>query len=156
MNARSGSNPAIPHIDGVWWGIIVSRHELRAEIKKLDAMSGRVAFATLYLADKNYAAAFVQFDEVLRERPDDFLALYHIGRCAALSGQQLDRGLEALKRCLSLSPPSGDGMPTIASVRYRLANILERKGALADANAEYEAVAKQDPDFRPAKIALKN
>lgn len=125
-------------------------------IRRLDGMGGRIAFATLHLAEKNADAAFAQFDDAIRERPDDFLTLYHIGRCAALSGKQLDRGLAALERCLSLSPPAGDGMPTRASVLYRRANILERKGDAAGARVAYAAAEAEDRDFRPAKMALKN
>jgi tetratricopeptide (TPR) repeat protein len=127
-----------------------------AEIQKLNPMSGRIAFATLYLAEKKYDRAFGEFDEVLRDHPDDFLALYHLGRCAALSGEQLDRGLAALRRCLLLPPPPGHGQPRYVNVHYRLGNILEKKGDAAGAKAEYAMMNQVDPDFRPAKDELKN
>ncbi|HKB89257.1 MAG TPA: hypothetical protein VKC60_01940 [Opitutaceae bacterium] len=125
-----------------------------AEIRRLDPMSGRVAFATLYLCEKKYAEAFAQFDEVLETMPDNFIALYQIGRCAAVSGKQLDRGFGALKRCLLL--PGGDGTPKIANVHYRMGNILERKGDMAAAHAEYDAAIQDNPDFRPAKEVLRH
>jgi tetratricopeptide (TPR) repeat protein len=127
-----------------------------AAIRKIDPMGGRIAFATLYLADKKTDAAFAEFETVLRDTPDDFLALYHIGRCAALSGEQLDRGAMALRRCLRLTPPEGDGMPTPASVHFRLGNILEKQGDRAGAEVEYAMALHEQPDFRPAKIALRN
>jgi tetratricopeptide (TPR) repeat protein len=127
-----------------------------AEIQKLDPMSGRIAFATLYLAEKKYDRAFAEFDEVLRDNPGDFLAFYQLGRCAALSGEQLDRGLAALRRCLQLPPPPGHGQPRYANVHYRLGNILGKKGDVAGAKAEYAAMYQVDPDFRPAKDELKN
>ena len=127
-----------------------------AEIRRLDPMSGRVAFATLALVEKNAGAAFALFDEVLREHPDDFLALYHLGRCAALSGEQLERGLAALRRCLVLTPPEGDGLPTRACVYHRIGNILEWQCDRVAAKEAYAAAVRIDPDFRPAKIALKN
>lgn len=127
-----------------------------AVIRQLDPMGGRIAFATLFLAEKRNAEAFAEFDAILRNAPDDFLALYHIGRCAALSGEQLDRGAWALRRCLRLPAPAGDGMPTLASVHYRLGNILEKQGALAAAEREYALASQEQPDFRPAKTALKN
>jgi tetratricopeptide (TPR) repeat protein len=126
------------------------------EIKRLDPMSGRIAWATICLAEKRYAAAFAQFDDALRERPDDFLALYHVGRCAALSGEQLERGRGALRRCLELTPPPGDGQPTHASAHYRLANVLEKLGDASGAAAAHAAALQLSPDFRPAKIALRN
>lgn len=126
------------------------------EIRKLDPMGGRIAFATLHLAEKKFDAAFAQFDPVLGSEPENFLALYQIGRCAALSGRQLERGLAALRRCLQLAPPPGDGMPTHASVHHRIGNILERQGQAAAAQASYATALELHPDFRATKIALKN
>jgi len=126
------------------------------EIRRLDPMGGRIAVATLNLADRKPTEAFAQFDDLQRERPDDFLVLYHVGRCAALSGEQLDRGLAVLRRCLQLAPPPGDGLPAYANVHYRLANILEKKGDAAGARDEYAAALRECADFRPAKTALRN
>lgn len=126
------------------------------EIRKIDAMAGRVAFATLCLSEEKFDAAFGQFEPVLRDEPDNFMALYHIGRCAALSGRQLDRGIVALQRCLRLTPPAGDGMPTHATVPHRLGNLWEKKGDRRAAEAAYARALEVHPDFRPAKIALKN
>jgi tetratricopeptide (TPR) repeat protein len=142
-----------PRIAG---GGLTKAYAQAAEIQKLDPMGGRIAFATLYLAEKKHDRAFAEFDEVLRDHPDDFLVLYHIGRCAALSGEQLDRGLAALQRCLHLPPPPGYNQPEYANVHYRLGNILEKKGDPAGAKAEYAAMNQIDPDFRPAKDELKN
>jgi tetratricopeptide (TPR) repeat protein len=127
-----------------------------AAIRRIDPMGGRIAFATLDLADKKTGAAFAEFEAVLRDKPDDFLALYQIGRCAALSGEQLDRGAVALRRCLRLTPPEGDGMPTQASVHFRLGNILEKQGDRPGAEVEYARALHEQPDFRTAKIALRN
>ena len=127
-----------------------------AVIRKLDPVSGRVAFATLYLAEERYGAAFAEFDSALRSAPDDYFTLYHIGRCAALSGEQLDRGAAALRRCLHLTPPEGEDMPTEASVHFRLGNILEKQGNKAAAEVEYAAASRAQPDFRAEKIQLKN
>ena len=126
------------------------------EIWRLDPMNGRIARATICLAEKRPDAAFAQFDEVLRQNPTDFIALYHVGRCAALSGEQLDRGLGALRRCLGLTPPVGDGLPAYANVHYRIANILEKKGEARGAKEEYAAALRANADFRPEKMALKN
>jgi tetratricopeptide (TPR) repeat protein len=99
-----------------------------AAIRELDPAAGRVAFATLYLAAGENRAAFAEFDRVLVDAPDDFLALYQIGRCAALSGEQLARGAAALRRCLHLAVPEGEDMPTLASIHFRLGNLLEKQG----------------------------
>lgn len=126
------------------------------EIGKLDPMAGRIARATLYLAERQPAAAFAQFDEVLRSNTDDFLALYQIGRIAAVSGQDLERGRAALQRCLCLAPPVGDGMPTLASAHHRLGNILEKLGDASGAQHHYATALRLLPDFRSEKETLRN
>ena len=142
-----------PHLAGG------SREKARAqadEIARLDPMNGRIARATLALGEEKFDAAFAQFDAVLQDAPDDFMALYHVGRCAALSGRQIERGIAALRRCLELRPPEGDGLPTLACVHYRLGNIFEKRGQIAAAAEEYAAAQRAEPDFRPQKIVLKN
>jgi len=131
-------------------------HAEATEIGRLDPMSGRIAQATLLLSENRATDAFALFDEVLHRAPDDFLALYHVGRCAALSGEQLARGRAALQRCLDLRPPVGDGQPTLASVHYRLGNIHEQEGDRAAAAREFATARALQPDFRVEKIALKN
>jgi tetratricopeptide (TPR) repeat protein len=127
------------------------------EIRRLDAANGRVAFATVYLADGRYNEAFAEFTLVLRQSPDDFLALYQIGRCAAVSGQQLDRGIAALRRCLILpEPEQANGTPSYANVHFRLGNLLEKKGCAEEAKREYARASATNADFRPAKVVLRN
>lgn len=125
-------------------------------IRSLDPASGRIAFATLFLAEKRTAAAFLEVDSFLRENPDSFLALYQLGRCAAMSGEELDRGAAALRRCLAIRPPTGDGLPSHANVHYRLGNILEKRGDYNGARIAYATALELEPDFRPEKSALKN
>ncbi|HUR58138.1 MAG TPA: tetratricopeptide repeat protein [Opitutaceae bacterium] len=126
-----------------------------ATIKRLDPTRGRIAFATFYVEDKKYDQAFAQFEEVLRTTPEDYAALYQIGRIAAVSGQQLDRGLASLRRCLALPVPAGLNTPGHAAAQWRIGNILEKKGDTAGARAAYNAALKLDPNFTAATEALK-
>lgn len=123
------------------------------EIKKLDASRGRFAFATLYLAEKKYDQAFAEFEEVLKEKPDDYAALFQTGRLAALSGERLDRGLDVLRQCLTMTPP--EGQPGHAAAHWRIGFILEKKGDKAGARTAYEASLKLDPRFPQAIESLK-
>ena len=134
------------------------RARARAEaaiIRDLDPAEGRIAFATVALDEQRYDQAFQEFDEVLRQRPDDFAALYQIGRCAAVSGEQIDRGIAALRRCLAL-PPTGRHPPEAANIHYRLGNLLEKKGDLAGARREYAEMRRSDPDFQPEQDSLEH
>lgn len=125
------------------------------EIAHLNAMSGRVARATIALAEQRHEAAFAEFESVLREEPDNFLALYHIGRCAAVSGRNLERGIDALRRCEKLAGPDTGDLPTPACVHFRLGNLLEKKGEGDAARKEYAEARRLHPDFRGEKILLR-
>lgn len=121
-----------------------------AEIRKLDPVQGRRAYATLYTAEKKYAEAFALYDEALKEKPGDGDTLYSIGRLAAQSGEQLDRGLASLRELLT--QPGRDRDPR---VHTRIGDILGRKGDKAGARAAYEAALTLDPNLTQASEALK-
>lgn len=124
-----------------------------AEIKKLDAARGRLAYANLYVAEKKYAEAFNEFEEVLRATPDNYAALFQVGRLAAISGEKLDRGIETLKQCLATTPPAGQ--PGHDAANWRLGNIFEKKGDKPAAKAAYEAALVVNAKFAQAIDALK-
>lgn len=126
-----------------------------AAMKQLEPMRGRIAFATFYVSEKKYDRALAEFDEVLKKEPDDFNALYQVGRLAALSGQYVDRGIASLRRCLGLPLPSEHQGPGKAAANWRLGNLLEKKNDRAGARTAYEAAVKLDPSFTPAAEALK-
>jgi len=123
------------------------------EIRKLDANKGRIALATLYVADKKMVEAFGLFDEALKADPNNYTALYQIGRLSAMTGQRLDQGIENLHKCLALPQPAGQPGP--APVNWRIGNILEKKGDKAAAKAAYEAAIAIDPTFVPALESLR-
>ncbi len=122
------------------------------EIRKRDPLMGATVVGQLYLADKKYEEAFATFEDVLKTKPDAYIALYSIGRAAAQTGLHLDRGEQALRRCLELSP--GKGEPGHAPVQWRLGNLFEKRGDPAAARAAYEAALKIDPTFAQAKDSL--
>jgi cytochrome c-type biogenesis protein CcmH/NrfG len=102
---------------------------------------------------KDYAAAFQLCETVLAKSPDNYTALYQYGRTASLSGQQLDRGLACLKKCLALQPP-GPGSPQPASVWSRIGVIEEKLGHVSDARTAYETAVRLDPGITQAAAAL--
>ncbi len=124
-----------------------------AKIKQLDSLRGRQAYAALYIGQKKYDLALAQFDEVLKTEPDNYVALYQVGRLAAISGQYIDRGLKSLQRCLELEQLQG--APSHANVQWRIGNVLEKKNDLAGARTAYEAALKLDPALKSAIDSLK-
>ena len=124
-----------------------------AEIKKLDPARGRLAYAGLYTSDKKFAEAFAVYDEVLKDAPDNYSALYQVGKLADTTGQELDRGLAALQKCLTLSPAADSR--GYAPAHWRIGNILARKGDKTGARAAYDAALKLNPKFSEAIESLK-
>jgi tetratricopeptide (TPR) repeat protein len=125
-----------------------------AKIKRLDPKRGHQAFATLYAAREKYGLALAEWNEILKMAPDDYAALYQVGRLAAISGQDFDRGMASLRRCLTLSAP--ESAPPHSAVQWCLGIILEKIGNTAGARAAYEAALRDDPKFTPASDALKH
>lgn len=125
-----------------------------AELGRIDAEQGRQALVQLYLAERNYDAAFRPYDEALRATPDDFLLLYQFGRLTLRADRRVDDGLAAFRRCLVLPRPVGEDVPTAANLHWRLGNAWERKRDVAKAREEYETALRLEPEFQPAKQAL--
>lgn len=122
------------------------------EIQKRDPQRGLFARIGLKLGEKKYAEATALCEDALKLSPDTYLALYQIGRIAALSGENLDRGLAALRHALTLTPPPNS--PSHSNIHFRLGNILEKKADPAAARAAYEEALKLDPNNRAATDAL--
>jgi tetratricopeptide (TPR) repeat protein len=122
------------------------------EIAKRDTTRGLAAFITVKTAEKKYTEAIARCEEVLIKTPDNYLALYQIGRLASICGEQLDRGLITLRRCLELTPPAN--LPGHSGAHYRIGLIMEKKGDKPAARAAYEAALKLDPTLKLAADAL--
>ena len=153
LTARSSLLGFCQQAPGLMGGGLDKAYEQAAAIKKLDAARGRVAYATLYGAEKKYDLALTEFDAALKLSPDDYAALYQMDKLSVLSGQFLERGLASLRRCLELTPP--DGAPGHAAAQWRIGNILEKKNDSAGARAAYDAALQLDPKFAQAADSLK-
>jgi tetratricopeptide (TPR) repeat protein len=102
---------------------------------------------------RDFDAAFKMCDEVLARNPDNYTALYQFGRTASISGQNLERGLARLQRCLKLEPPT-PASPSHSNVWNRIGNVLEQLDRRTEAIAAYETALKLDPSNQPAAEAL--
>lgn len=129
--------------------------EAAAELARLDPWEGTVAEATILIVERRAPQAFACLEGVLHDRPDDAAAWYQVGRCAALSGEQIARGIFALRRCLELELVGGDGRPTRAAAHLRLGELLERAGDEAGARRERETALRLQPDLRLDKVGLR-
>ncbi len=149
-NARLGYYWHAPAIVG--GGMDKARAEA-GEIRKRDPVRGTQALVDLNVADKKYAEAFALVDELIAKNPDNMPARYQLGRLAAITGQQLDRGATALKAYLQYTPKGRE--PEIPAAHWRLGMVYAQKGDPTAARAEYEAALKLNPDFSVVREALK-
>ena len=113
-----------------------------------------VRISLVHLQKKDWEKAFAALERTLALDANHPLALYQIGRTAALSGHQLDRGEKCLRTYLAMPVREELENPSIAAAHFRLGNILEKKGDPAGARAEYETSIKIDPKQKLAREAL--
>lgn len=112
----------------------------------------RRALGLLLQTEQKWTDAFALYDAMLAAKPDAWDVLYQVGRAAALSGQNLDRGAAALARYLGHLPAPDE--PAVANAHYRLGMIRAQQNDKAAAKSEYEAALKLDPTLKEAKTAL--
>jgi tetratricopeptide (TPR) repeat protein len=108
-----------------------------------------------YLAntEKNYAAAFAEFETALKADPGYMPAFYHLGRAAAKADTNLARGEESLKKYLAYVPKENE--PTPANAHYYLGAVYEHEGKKVEARQSYLMALKLNPSFKDAVEALK-
>jgi tetratricopeptide (TPR) repeat protein len=104
-------------------------------------------------ADKNYKAAFDEFEAAIKLDAAYMSPWYWIGRTAGSSGANLPRGEEALKKYLAYTPKENE--PPLANTHYWLGMIYEKQGRTGEAKQHYEAALKLNPALKQASEALK-
>jgi len=114
----------------------------------------QVRISLVHQQRKAWDQAFAALDQALAMDASYPFALYQIGRTAALSGQQLDRGEKCLRTYLAMPLREELENPSLASAHFRLGNILEKKGDAAGARSEYETALQIDPKQKEARAAL--
>jgi tetratricopeptide (TPR) repeat protein len=126
-----------------------ARHHAEA-IGRIDPVRGAAWRASILLEEGRPAEALRACEEALAARPDDYVALFTLGKTVSETGLQLAEGEAALRRCLARTP--GPSEPSHAGVWYRLGLIAERRGEQAEAEGAYRASLALEPNFnRPAE-----
>ena len=123
------------------------------EIRRRDPVLATGLLVDEQIAEKKFDQAFAAIDGILQREPENMVALYQLGRLAAITKKQLDRGEVALQRYLAHAPIGRE--PPLSAAHWRLGIICEQKGDQPAARAEYEAALKLDPGFAPAQESLK-
>ena len=112
-----------------------------------------VSLALLLQNQARYTEALAAIDARLAVAPTDTSVLYQLGRTAALSGEALQRGEEALHRFLALLG-EGDTLSR-ANGYYRLGMIREKKGEITRARAAFDSALALYPRYADALAARK-
>ncbi len=113
-----------------------------------------VSMAMLHQRLSEWERAFAALDRALTIDPRYPIALYHVGRTAALSGTQLERGEKALRTYMGLAIRPELEYPPLPGAHHQLGVILERKGNREAARAEYKKALSMQPDHKDARAAL--
>lgn len=123
------------------------------EIRRRDPDLATVLSVMSEARGKHYDQAFRLCDDVLAKSPENYTALYYYGRTASVSGQNLERGLACLQKCLTLEPPR-PASPSHSNVWHRIGNVLEQLGRRDEARAAYTSALKLDAGNTQATEAL--
>ncbi len=140
--------------------VYMAREEYdRAETVYRDAIEGaddprgwQMSLGYFYQQTNQYDAAFDHFETLSQEETLYWRALYQVGRTAALSGQGLERGADALETYLTHTP--GENEPDLANANYRLAMVYQHQQRNEDAIAALEHALELTPDHRGARELL--
>jgi tetratricopeptide (TPR) repeat protein len=136
--------------------LAAEREDRAAASEFPDSLVAVTALANLLTNNNRSEEAFVVVDRYLARKPGDLLALWWVGRVAAATGMQLERGEHALRAVL-VAPGVGTdpNLPAPASIHLRLGDILAKKGAKEQARKEYEKALELNPQLDAARKALK-
>ncbi|MEM6645365.1 MAG: tetratricopeptide repeat protein [Bacteroidota bacterium] len=143
---------------------LVRAHSAREEWSEVEGVYQRAIAETgnvdlqvelgyFYQRRERFADAMETFEAILKAQPESMAALYQVGRTAALSGDFLERGAEALEAYLQREP--GPRQPGHDAAYHRLGMVYAHQGRVEDAEAAYEQALAINPDNEAAQDALR-
>ena len=106
----------------------------------------------IYQQTEQYDKALEAFEGVVHMDSTVMGAWYQIGRTGALSGQGLDRAVEAFQFYLAHDVVEGE--PSHASAHWRLGMVYEHRCDRTAARREYQSALTLEPEHEQAKDAL--
>jgi tetratricopeptide (TPR) repeat protein len=114
--------------------------------------AAHAALAGFYAStDKNFALAFSEADAAVKLDASYMPAWFRIGQASALSGIDLARGEDALKRYVSYRPKNGE--PSLAAAFFYLGTVYEKAGKRAEARAAYARALGITPKWKQLQEA---
>jgi tetratricopeptide (TPR) repeat protein len=125
----------------------------RAVVIAPDSVAGYNGLANLYVRQSRWSDAFATLDRIAVRIPMEQNLPLRIARVAVLSGEQLPRGEEVVKRWIA-NPPSQANSDTKAVAHLRLGQIYEKTSRRNVARTEFEQAVRLNPKLDEAQKAL--
>lgn len=110
------------------------------------------ALGLFYQNRKEYDKAFKLFDDALKKDPENHGLIYQYGRVAAVSGKNLEKGEQCMKKYLAYTPKENE--PSHAGAYMRLGMIYEKQGKQNPAKQHYQKALDLDPNMKDAQDGL--
>lgn len=132
---------------------VVEQLLMKATVQFPDSLLGWANLSAMQADAQRAADAFATIARWQARGSNALFALFSIGRTAAVTGAQLDRGEQALKQYLR-STQRGSNDPPVANANFRLGQIHERQNRKPEARAAFMLALKSNPSMRDAQLAL--
>jgi tetratricopeptide (TPR) repeat protein len=117
-----------------------------------DSAGAWFAIADLAMKGERFDEALAAYRRYAQLQPGDLAAQYHLGMPGALHGVGLAEGEAALRRYLA-GHPRGD-QPRLDVAWWRLGQLHEKQGRIADARKAFEEALRISPGDRDFKASL--
>jgi tetratricopeptide (TPR) repeat protein len=118
-----------------------------------DRVEAQFTLGLLYMQAERYPEANESFVTTSALEPSHRGVMYQFGKYAAVTGEELDRGVAELERFLATPEDPDD--PSYAWARYRLGMIHEHRGNSDMALAAYRTARELDDDHDQAQAAIR-
>jgi tetratricopeptide (TPR) repeat protein len=132
----------------------LAKNEYLAEVKEFPKSArAHLDLGVLYVTEKDYKAAGIEFDTALTLDPLYMPAVFRIGQLTVLGDGNLAHGEELLRKYLAYTPKEDE--PSLARAHYWLGRLFEKQGKKAEAKASYATSLKLNPTQKDVAEALK-
>jgi len=131
----------------------LARNELLDAVREQPSSApAHAALGTFYGAnDKSYPQGFAELESAIKLDPNYMPAWFRIGQGAALSGTNLPRGEEALKKYLAYRPKETE--PGLVAAWFYLGSIYEKTGRKPEARDAFAKALAIDPKWKDLQEA---
>jgi len=132
--------------------LVVERLLMQATTQFPDSVIGWANLSALQADGQRAADAYATIARWQARGSNAMFALFSIGRTAAVTGAQPERGIQALQQFLRGRRAPND--PPLANAHYRLGEIYERQQKKPEARVEYQLALRSNAGMRDAQVAL--